>query len=74
MPGWNKFILDRIILPVGDKFEIEGPGAALCHDSGYNRATKNISLMLCSDDIEIFTVSFTTIINSKHNTLIRTKS
>ena len=47
-------------MPGGDKFENEGPRAALFHDSRYNMATKNTSLTLCTVDIEILTVSFTT--------------
>ena len=58
IPGYNKFILDRIMHETSNKYKHKGSGIAVYLDQKYTTAYKNESLCICTPDVEILTVSF----------------
>ena len=58
IPGYNKFILDRIKHETSDKYKHKGSGITVYLDQKYATAYKNESLSICTVDVEIPIVSF----------------
>ena len=57
--GYNKFILDRIMHDDNKIYKKKGSGIAIFIDNKFKTAHKVESLCICTVDIEIMTVMFT---------------
>ena len=63
MDGYNQFISDKFVKPTDNQYKQKGSGIAIYVDNKFHNCQKIPSLCVCTADIEILTVAFTTAMN-----------